>query len=129
MLRLRGTIAERAASVRVGDHEPLRIKFQPSVISIDEAFSWRGTDSNYLFEIQVHAKDGALAEVGLVLVPDERVLRTGSLNDVSATKLVKKGLPCFDTALWTGKIGSREIGIEPSLRRKDEQSPFKLFVA
>src|SRR5678816_3400161 len=129
MLKLREVIAERPVSIKVEEYVPLRIKFQPSVISVDEAYYWRSTDSNYLLEIEVHASDGALADVGVVLVPDERIVRIDSLQKLYAASGVRKGLPRFDTALWTDKIVSREIGIEPRSRRSDEKYPFKFFIA
>jgi hypothetical protein len=129
MLKLREIISERPVSIQVDEYVPLRIKFEPSVISIDEAFYWRSTNSNYLLELEVHASDGALADVGVVLVPDERVIRAGPLQKLYGTRGVKKGLPRIDTAPWKDKIGPKEIGIEPRLRRKDEAFPFKYFIA
>src|SRR5262249_54746752 len=111
------------------DYVPLRVTFQPQVVSIDEAFYWRSTNSKYLLEVEVHASDGALADVGVVLVPQERILRAVSLQKLSATGTVKRGLPRFDTSLWKSKVVSKEIGIEPRARRNDEECPFKFFIA
>lgn|SRR5262249_3239545 len=129
MLTLQEVISERPVSIRVEEYVPLRVTFQPRVISIDEAFYWRSTSSKYLLEVEIHASDGALADVGVVLVPDDRVLRVASLQELSATGAVKRGLPRFDTSLWKGKSVSKEIGIEPKSRRNDEKYPFKFFIA
>ena len=129
MLRLREVISERPVSIKVEDYVPLRATFQPRVTSIDEAFYWRSTNSNYLLEIEVHASDGALADVGVVLVPQERFIRVPSLQKAYATGVVKKGLPSFDITLWTDKLVSKDIGIDSRSRRNDENYPFKFFVA
>jgi hypothetical protein len=129
MLKVDSIADERPVSVKVDEYVPLHIEVQPPVVSIDEAFLWRSTNGNYLLEIELRAATGAVADVGLRLVPKERVARVRSIRDLLHLETGKRGLPLFQTAIWTAKIGKKEIGIDPAQRRYDESVPFKFFVA
>jgi hypothetical protein len=129
MLKLAGIAEPRSYLCEANEYVPLRIEFEPRVVSLDETYYWRSTDRNYLLEVKVHAADGALAEIGLILVPEERTIQLESISELDGISERKNGLPCFEITPWTDRIGHKEIGIDPALRRYDEECPFRYFHA
>ena len=129
MLRLDTIAEQRPFSIEVGDYSPLQIEIEPRVLSIDESYYWRSTNGNYLFEIKVHASNGAVAEAAVVLVPKDRIVRTVSIQELCDVGVENKGVPLFQTAPWRDRLGHKETGIDPALRRYDERLPFQLLVA
>src|SRR5258706_7736057 len=109
MLKMDSIADERPVSVEVDESVPLHIEVQPPVVSIDEAFLWRSTNGNYLLEIEIRAATGAAADVGLRLVPKERVARVRSIRDLLRLETGKRGLPLFQTATWTAKIEKKRL--------------------
>lgn len=129
MLRRAGTVKVRQVSTFVDEYVPLQVEFEPRVVSVEESYYWRSTNSNYLLEFKVHASDGAVAEIRVVLVPKGRVREARSVRDLCGTAGTTFGLPLIDTALWKKRIGPKEIGIDPALRRYDEKLGFSYSVA
>jgi hypothetical protein len=129
MLILEKTENQRLFSVKLDPYYPLRIEFDPPAISIEEVYYWRSTNCNYLLETKLHANNGSLAEICLVLMPDEKISLLRSISNIINVEVIKIGFPRFQLDQWLERIGGKEIGIDPALRRYDENRPFQLFIA
>src|SRR4051794_25455537 len=127
MLRLADVEPEREFARCVGEYQPIDIQTIPGRMSIDDIFFWRATASDYLLEIKLVAASGAVAAMTLVLVPRD-CLRIVDFVGVADTMPTRVGLPVFDLAPFKLKIGWREIGVDPALRRIDEARPLSFDI-
>lgn len=130
MLKLDSVSEPSFYSLDVDEYSPLRVEFEPRVLSLDEIYYWRSTNKTNLLEVKLHALNGAVAEINLVLIAKERIVQRKSvLEEIYGEVPEKKGLPHFQLLPWIERIGQKEIGIDPELRFYDEDCQFKFFIS
>lgn len=129
MLQLNAVAVEHHFVRYVEEYVPLRIEFQPTITLIDEVYYWRSTNSKYLLELKINATTGAVAELGLILVPNNWVLLEKSIKNLCSVSIKDQGLPVFNLTPWKNKLTSKEIGIEIKQRYIDESYEFKFIIA
>ncbi len=124
------TIAEEAPYTRQTDeYKPLKIEFQPPLTSVDEILYWRSMNGRYLLEVGLAVATGALSTISLVLVPPAWIQQRPSIKDLCNAERRGRGLPVFHLAPWRDRIGSKETGVDPTLRISVEHIPFKFYTA
>jgi hypothetical protein len=128
MLTLAQIGEKQRFSIRVGEYLPLTLESESRVLSLDEIYYWRSTNSDYLLEIKIIACTGALSEIELVLLPQQRFVNLHSLDQLFAVNEEKVGLPHFQLFPWNHGLEGKEV-IDPLRRRYDEQRPFNYFIA
>lgn len=123
LLKYTATSPASGFTRRTDPYVPFEIDCASAPISADELFYWRTTNTKYLLEIWILASTGLLGGVSLVLVPREWIRVVESV-DAYCIGLREDGLPIVDLTPWKSRIGNREFGVEPGLRRVDEEIPF-----
>src|ERR1700704_6134707 len=126
MLKLAAIAPERRVVTSVGEYVPFEIEIAPEVRSVDELYYWRCTNGKQLFEIKILSSTGLIGSVSLVLVPLEwtRVVRSVRARELQSVQ----GVPMVDLSPWKTTTGNREFGIDPLLRRIDENIPFRFDI-
>lgn len=128
MLTLASVGDERAVVRRVEEYFPLQLDFSQAPLSMDALFYWQCTGKGQSLEITIAASTGIVAGIEVIRVPVQRSRVTTSLP-LPTARVTVHGAPAFEIEPWRRKIGPREFGIGPSLRRVDEELAYSVEVS
>lgn len=131
MLKLKKNDGSKYPLIRqIDEYVPLRIEIGSGSWSADEVFYWRSTNKYYLMEVKLHSESGRILGIDVLLLPAKNVRTISSIKEASARyRNQGEGVPLFELAPWTDKIGNKETPLTLSSRRIDEAVEFELLVA